>query len=183
MKQLLVAGLLATSLFAEEVYVVEDLPGPSKIYVGAGFSNFNTYSIGNFSIENDEYNQHSQGLTALVGYEFFENQDDTWTIDGEIRLGQSYWNYPLDIFNADLLAKATYHFGYVGVYALGGISYMEFSDIDITAPAVGLGLRGLVTDHTSVFVDYIGKPINTWCEKMDDFVDNGVVTVGVNHRF
>ncbi len=183
MKQLLVVGLLATNLFAGETCLAGDLKEPSKISLGIGFSNFNTYSVGNFSIENDDYNNHSQGMTAIAGYEFFENENDTWTIDGEVRLGQSYWNYPLDTFSADMLAKATYYYGYVGVYALGGISYSEFSDIDITTPAVGLGLKGLVTDNASVFIDYLGKPINTWHEEIDNFVDSGVVTVGVSYRF
>ncbi len=183
MQKLLTAVLLAVTVTLACESGELDLKDPSRIYVGVGASNFNTYVPGDFSIENDQSNLHSQGLSLLTGYELFENYDDTFTIDGELRVGQSYWNYPLNVFSADLLAKATYFFGYVGVYALGGASYLEFSNKEVIAPTFGVGAKGLVTDHTSVYVDYLGKTTNTWNEELMDSVDIGVVTVGVSYKF
>ncbi len=181
---------ILTVVFATGVFAGGNAPPvgldptePSKIYVGAGFSDFNTYQVSKFSIENDIYNEHSQGITVLVGYHFIEYGD--WTLGGEIRVGQSNWNLPLDTFDSNLLAKATYHLGYVGLYVLGGISYQEYKNwnLENTGPAFGLGIVGAVTDNASVFLDYVGKPMDLWHDYSEDYIDSGAATVGITYSF
>ncbi len=176
-----------TGVFAGGIAPIEDaevtIEEPSRLWIGVGFSDFNTYQVGKFSIENDIYNEHSQGLTAIAGYNFYETGN--WLLGGEVRLGQSNWNLPLDTFTSDLLARATYQLGYVGLYALGGISYQEYTNwnLENTGLAVGLGITGMVTDNASVFLDYVGKPMDVWNNYSEDYVDSGVATVGITYSF
>ncbi len=175
---------LATGVFADGSSA--EIKEPSKIWVGVGFSDFNTYRVNEYDIENNDFNEHSQGLSISAGYNFYEYND--WEISGEVRLGQSSWNQPLNIVTSDLLLRTTYHFGYFGVYALGGISYQDFNDyyVEKTGPALGLGLVGMVTDHASVFFDYIGKPMDIYLDRSADYVDyvdGGVATVGIRYSF
>ncbi len=188
----ILSGILALT-FATGVFAGGDLPPietmevevvkDTNAWVGLGFSDFNTYQVGTFSIENDDFNEHSQGLSVMAGYNFYDT--GTWILGGEARLGRSNWNLPLDTTTGDLLARATYQMGYVGLYALGGISVVDYSNwnIDNVGPALGLGITGMVTDNASVFFDYIGKPMDMWHDYSEDYVDSGVATVGITYSF